>query len=93
MMFLKFCFWEKIYSVALIESALPGHEHWASALAVAVVLKFCGLGQMCVKLSLVPQWMSVDAGQSGELPAGPGWRPALQIRSLFASDFLLVTSA
>lgn len=93
MMFLKFCFWEKIYSVAFIESALPGHEHWGSALAVAVVLKFCGLGQMCVKLSLVPQWMSVDAGQSGELPAGPGWRPALQIRSLFASDFLLVTSA
>lgn len=46
MMFLKFCFWEKVCSVAFIESALPGHEYWGSALAAAVTLTFWGLGQM-----------------------------------------------
>lgn len=49
MMFLKFCFWEKICSVTFIESALPGPEHWGSALAVAVILKVWELGQMSVK--------------------------------------------
>lgn len=86
-MFLKFCFWEKICSVAFIESALPGPEHWGSALAVAVILKVWELGQMSVKLSLVLQW--IHAWVQGSLG---GWRQALQTHSLFACDFPIVTS-
>lgn len=70
MVFLKFCFWEKICSVAFIESALPGPEHWGSALAVAVILKFWELGQMSVKLSLVLQWISMGAGQARGMETG-----------------------
>lgn len=70
---------EKICSVGFVESASSGHEYWGSALAAAVLLKFWGLGQMSVKLSLVLQWISVDVGQSREDPAGSGWRLALQI--------------
>ena len=91
MMFFKFCFWEKICSVAFIESALPGHEYWGSALAAAVILKSWGLGQMS-KIIPCPAVISADAGQSREDPAGPGQIQALQIHSLFACDFPVVMS-
>lgn len=69
-MFLKFCFGDKTCSIAFMESVLPSHKYWGSALAVAIILKFWRLGQMCVKLSLSLQWMSLDAEQSGGRGAG-----------------------
>lgn len=51
-MTLKFCFGNKIFSVAFIESVLPGHEYWGSTLAGAVILKFWRLGKISAQFSL-----------------------------------------